>query len=262
MTENVKNENYIHIPGFMVKDLGLKGNELLIYAIIYGFSQLEGNSFNGNLQYLADWTNSTKQGVLKNLKSLMEKNLIVKETVSDGVLNKVSYHATKFNGVLNKVERGVKQSLMGDETKFNAYNIYNNNILNNSDIKGDIIVDNKKDTISSETEKIDYQGIVDMFNNTCVSLPKIRMLTDDRKAKIKNRLKKFDINDLQNVFIKAEKSNFLSGRSGNWKASFDWFFENDMNMVKVLEGNYDNNKNGNETKKRANSYTNDEWEQA
>ena len=71
----VKDENYINIQGFMVTKLGLKGNELLIYAIIYGFSQTEDQVFNGSLQYLADWTNSTKQGVTKNLKSCLKFKL-------------------------------------------------------------------------------------------------------------------------------------------------------------------------------------------
>ena len=35
----VKNENYLVIQGWMIAELKLKGNELLIYAIIYGFSQ-------------------------------------------------------------------------------------------------------------------------------------------------------------------------------------------------------------------------------
>ena len=34
-------DNYINIQGWMRTDLDLKGNELLVYAIIYGFSQTE-----------------------------------------------------------------------------------------------------------------------------------------------------------------------------------------------------------------------------
>lgn len=107
----VKRDNYIVIQGWMLTDLKLKGNELLIYACIYGFSQAEDQSFTGSLQYLADWTNSTKQGVIKNLKSLVEKGFIQK---SDKYINGVKfceYHATEFTEVLNKVERGIKQSL-------------------------------------------------------------------------------------------------------------------------------------------------------
>lgn len=107
----IRDGNYIVIQSFMVTDLQLKGNELLVYAIIFGFSQAESETFSGSLQYLADWTNSTKQGVIKNLKSLLDKGLIGKiETQKNGV-KFVEYYATQFNGVLNSVEWGVKQSL-------------------------------------------------------------------------------------------------------------------------------------------------------
>lgn len=68
--------NYFTIHKFMLNKLGLKGNELIIYALIYDFSQ-DGKSCCG-LQYLTEWTNCTKQGVLKCLKSLLEKGLIKK----------------------------------------------------------------------------------------------------------------------------------------------------------------------------------------
>ena len=80
--------NYVSIQGWMVSDLQLKGNELIIYAIIYGFSQDGEQRFSGGLQYLADWTNSTKQGVQKALKSLISKGLIVKE---DYLVNDVKF---------------------------------------------------------------------------------------------------------------------------------------------------------------------------
>ena len=109
----VKRENYITVQGFMLTDLKLKGNELLIYACIYGFSQAENQVFSGSLQYLADWTNSTKQGVSKCLKSLVEKGYIRK---IDKIINGVKfceYQATKFDTVYNKVEQGMQQSCIG-----------------------------------------------------------------------------------------------------------------------------------------------------
>lgn len=141
MKTKVINENYIVIQGWMVNELKLKGNELIIYAIIYGFSQLESQRFTGSLKYLADWTNSTKQGVIKCLKSLIKKNLIVKE---DKIVNGVKfceYYTTKFNGVLNKVEQGIKQSLIGgikqsSPNNIDIYNIEDNieNNINNKEI--------------------------------------------------------------------------------------------------------------------------------
>ena len=112
-SSKVNERNYIVVQGWMLTELHLKGNELLIYACIYGFSQLEGQVFNGSLQYLADWTNSTRQGVVKCLKSLIEKGYIEKV---DKVVNGVKfceYCATKFNGVCNSVVHGVQQSCTG-----------------------------------------------------------------------------------------------------------------------------------------------------
>lgn len=108
----VRDENFIVEHGWMINRLGLKGNELRIYAIIYGFSQTEGTWFTGGLQYLADWVRGTKQGVIGNLKALLEKGLIEKqETIVNGV-KLCSYRATDLNGI--------QQSLTGYSTKFNG----------------------------------------------------------------------------------------------------------------------------------------------
>lgn len=107
----VKNENFVAIQGWMVTELGLKGNSLLIYAIIYGFSQAEGQDFSGSLQYLADWTNSTRQGALRILKNLIEAGLIIKkEKIVNGV-KFCEYCCQNVNGVLTKCEQGVNKML-------------------------------------------------------------------------------------------------------------------------------------------------------
>lgn len=137
--KKVNRNNYITIQGWMVSELELKGNELLIYAIIYGFSQNKDNRFTGSLAYLAAWTNSTKQGVSKCLKSLCEKGLIdKKENVINGV-KFCEYRATEFNMVCNKVVRGMQQSLTGGMqqslTNINNIDIDNNNIVDKKESK-------------------------------------------------------------------------------------------------------------------------------
>ena len=130
----VNAEQYIVLQGWMISDLKLKGNELIIYACIYGFSQAESQVFSGSLQYLADWTNSTKQSVVKCLKSLVEKGFVVK---TDKVINGVKfceYYATKFNGVCNKVEQGMQQSLTGGMQQSLTNNIDIDNLSNNKEI--------------------------------------------------------------------------------------------------------------------------------
>lgn len=115
MENLVKNENYIVVQGWMVNTLGLKNNELIIYAIIYGFSQTTGNEFQGSLQYLADWCGATKQGVIKCLKSLCEKNLINKRDSQHNNVKSCAYSVnyeclTKFNSIKQSLT-GIKQSL-------------------------------------------------------------------------------------------------------------------------------------------------------
>ena len=141
MKSKVINQNYIVIQGWMVNELKLKGNGLIIYAIIYGFSQSENQRYTGSLQYLADWTNSTKQGIIKSLKILIKKGLIIKE---ENIINGVKfceYYATKFNGVLNKVEWGGKQSLMGGIKQSLPNNIDIYNIEDNIEDKEERIFD-------------------------------------------------------------------------------------------------------------------------
>lgn len=132
---SIKDGSYINIQSFMVTELELKGNELLVYAIIYGFSQAENTYFSGSLQYLADWTNSTRQGIMKNLKSLIDKGLIEKVGENKQInyykahrpVNKV-YQSTEFTG---------KQSLQDMSTEFTGtckqslHNNIDNNIDNN-----------------------------------------------------------------------------------------------------------------------------------
>ena len=104
----VNSENYFVVQGWMLSELGLKNNELLVYAIIYGFSQ-GGNKFTGSLQYLCDWTNSGKTSVQNCLKSLREKGLIKKE---DKIINGVKfceYYATKCWGITQS-DMGITQS--------------------------------------------------------------------------------------------------------------------------------------------------------
>ena len=114
----VKDTNYINIQGWMINQLNLKGNDLLVYAIIYGFSQDDDSMFTGGLQYLADWCNSTKRGIEKNINNLIEKGLIQKEsyTSENGVkycnyyITPLGGYGTKFHGVWNKVPWGMEQS--------------------------------------------------------------------------------------------------------------------------------------------------------
>ena len=133
----VKNENFVCIQGWMISELHLKGNDLLVYAIIYGYSQDGSSCFSGGLQYLADWVNGTKRGVQKNLDNLMEKGLITRQQCENekgtqcirfaAVQNALPWNAKKQENEVTeteekteKYEEGMEQSSMGGRTEFHG----------------------------------------------------------------------------------------------------------------------------------------------
>lgn len=93
-----------------------------------------------------------------------------------------------------------------------------------------------------ETEKIDYKALIDTFNSICVSLPRIESVTNKRQGKIRTLIKNYgdDKKILLKLFRKTEASDYLTGRNGKWPGcGFDWIIEYN-NAVKILDGNYDN----------------------
>lgn len=113
----------------------------------------------------------------------------------------------------------------------------------------DIEIDIEKE----DKKKIDYQLIADMYNKTCVSLPRITVLSEGRKKAIKARLKKYSIEQFELLFKKTEESEFLKGANDrNWTATFDWLMK-DANFAKVLDGNYDNKSVTNTTPRNGSS---------
>lgn len=103
-----------------------------------------------------------------------------------------------------------------------------------------------KDSIGKDREgkeRIDYDGIMNAYNTTCISLPSIKSLSEARKKAIKARLNAYTMEDILEAFRKAEASDFLKGRNDrNWQANFDWIIK-DANLAKILDGNYDNKSN-------------------
>ena len=157
----VKNENYYQVQGWMVNELGLKGNELMIYAIIYGFSQTDGQYFTGSQSYLAEWTNATDRSVRNTLSSLIEKGLLEK---IDKTINRVKYCEYKALipdreenisvGGTEKISAGTENISVGGTEKISVgtEKISANNYKNNNNLKN--IEDRKKERKTSTYETV------------------------------------------------------------------------------------------------------------
>lgn len=94
--------------------------------------------------------------------------------------------------------------------------------------------------VALKKESINYQEVVEFFNNTCTQLPNVQKLTEKRKKAIRNRIKEYEATKVGEVLIAVSKSSFLNGNSSmGWKANFDWIMKPE-NFIKILEGQYKN----------------------
>ena len=118
---DVNRNSYVTIQAFMVNDLHLGGNELILYAVIYGFSQDGQSWFSGSRAYLGQWCQASKVTVTANMKKLVEKGLVERrERVENGVTF-VDYRAVapestemqQLNRVDKNLNRGVDKNLNG-----------------------------------------------------------------------------------------------------------------------------------------------------
>lgn len=133
-----------------------------------------------------------------------------------------------------------------------------NNNDNNIDTNVSINKREEKNKTNEELEKssnkgnIPYQKIKDLYNNNTLSFSKVKLLTDERKKRIKARWntdKEFQSLDFWlNLFLRAEKSDFLTGRKRtynskypNWNCDFDYIVSQ-KGFTNITEGKHDNPK--------------------
>lgn len=92
--------------GWMVTDLRLKGNELLVYALVYGFCQDGGSEFTGSVSYIQEWTGMTYRGALNILQSLVAKGLLIKRDIVENRVKLCHYEAVPPS---EKISEGMKK---------------------------------------------------------------------------------------------------------------------------------------------------------
>lgn len=88
----INDNNFVTIQGWMRTKLNLKGNELLAYAVIYGFSQTDGAKFTGSRKYLAEWCGCSMATIDRTLNSLVDKGLISRTSY----VTKHGYRAVEY----------------------------------------------------------------------------------------------------------------------------------------------------------------------
>lgn len=234
--KQIKDENYYMVHGWMINRLGLKGVQLNIYAIIHGFTQDGESEFRGSLQYLCDFTGSSKPTVIKALKELVENGHLKRR---DEIINGVQF--PRYKAVLlsehgsmggsketlppvKNLNQGGKETLPGGGKETLPPTLDNNN--------KDITID-RGDIVPTPP-----QVILDLYNYHCPSLTPAQYLTQSRKEAIQEATSKYTFEQFARCFQIAEASSFLKGTNPRkWKATIDWLIDVN-NIAKVLEGNF------------------------
>lgn len=72
---------YFIVHKWMHTDLKLKGSELLVFAIVYGFSYNGENTYNGSLKWIAETAGISKRQAINTLKSLVNQKLLQKTEI-------------------------------------------------------------------------------------------------------------------------------------------------------------------------------------
>lgn len=131
---------YMVILPWMREDLDLKGNELLVYALIHGFSQESQGCFFGSLDYICKACGCTRPTAIDTLKKLCERGLIHKRELLENNVKLCQYSAIKGGSkeILLPVKNlnwGSKESLQGGSKEI-LHNNTTTDIDNKRIVKG------------------------------------------------------------------------------------------------------------------------------
>lgn len=123
----ITDANYYVVHGWMRK-MGLKGLQLDLYAIIYGFCQDNGSAFYGTISYLEEFTGFSRRAVIDALNDLVKKGYIRKDIEDLGQQVK----RVKYSCIKEQICIGSAEFAQGGCADFapnkNKENIYINNI--------------------------------------------------------------------------------------------------------------------------------------
>ena len=95
----MKKFDYIVIQAPMISELGLKGNSLLVFALIHSYTRDQKHTFRASLKDMAEWFSTSENAINSTLKALVKSGYINKM----GTYNAPEY-TTNFEALMEKVE--------------------------------------------------------------------------------------------------------------------------------------------------------------
>ena len=204
---------FLVIQKWMLTKLNLKSTELLVYAIIYGFSQDGQGECWASLDYFLLWTGASRASVIRAINSLEEKGLIKrrKRVGTTSALSVVLEKTNRSKGSVKMTQGGVKMRRGGVKM-----------IPNN---KEDNKTNNKEEINKEESDKVavEVQRTYDLFVEKFNKNPKTFKLTPKRQKKIKTRLKDCGESMIRRAIENTASNSFYMGENERgWKADLDF----------------------------------------
>lgn len=193
---------------------------------------------------LAEEFDETVEIVKETLKYLRENNMI---TIDENLDCFVPESLNLIGSECSSAERMRRKRKREKASHCDIHVTKSDTLVTSCDVEIEKEIEKRENIEIEKRENIDYQQIADMYNDTCVSFPRLTKLSDSRKKAIKARLNQYTLEDFKRLFTMAEESSFLKGQNNrDWSASFDWLIK-DSNMAKVLDGNYADKKGSDTT---------------
>ena len=116
----------IHIYDWMINDLGLSGNELLVFATVYTFSQDDESEYMGGAGWLSGFLNISRRQVANILNALTGKGYILKRTENlNGVILNRFRVCSEISTPMKKLHGGYEK-ISNKNNKGNNKELYNN----------------------------------------------------------------------------------------------------------------------------------------
>jgi hypothetical protein len=124
----MKKFDYIVIQAPMISELGLKGNSLLLFAMIHGFSKDGVNRYRASLKDMCEWLCTSKSAISPTLEALVEAGYINKHEVKEGGISKPEYTTNYEKLLVKAVQEGpLKPSLIYEKKPQKSKGVRNPN---------------------------------------------------------------------------------------------------------------------------------------
>ena len=257
----MENRNYYAIIPANVRYSDIPDGAKLLYGEITALTNEKGYCWASN-SYFENLYNKKKCTIIRWINALEEKGFIHRKIIYKEGTKQVEQRIITIAPV-GEVPLGggskndTTPSCKNDTTPSIKNATYNNTYINNTRVSEDTLANKDLICESESTPDEENEGlikelkdkvetnnvaiVVSEYKRICTNLKPFHRLSSVRADNVKARLKVYEVTDIIKAFEIANWLDFMQGKKGNWNgATFDWFFANDENIQKVLDGYYSN----------------------